>query len=178
MMRASSAQDGLRSAAPGLSAKHGAVALVTTVLGTLSIACGGAARPGSKQTPLAGTISPSPRSVRVEQESVVVEGRWTPIEAGPEAPPLPNAVRVVCSRAQRSCKEDLTRLAGDGGAEPVHETLEYRVDEWTKWGKPAGKVVASRREGGARVELRVSLSGLTAEKVVIDKGRATHWRIE
>ena len=91
---------------------------------------------------------------------------------------LPNAVRVVCARDQRSCKEDLTRLAGEPGAEPVHETLEYRIDEWTKWGKPAGKLVASRREGGAQVEIRVSLSGLAAEKVVIEKGRETRWRIE
>ena len=91
---------------------------------------------------------------------------------------LPNAVRVVCTRAERSCKEDLTRLAGERGGEPVHEMLEYRIDEWTKWGKPAGKLVASRREGGAQVEIRVSLSGLTAEKVVIEKGRETRWRIE
>jgi hypothetical protein len=119
-----------------------------------------------------------PRSVRVEADSVVIEGRWFPIEAGHESLAYPNAVRVVCTRAQRSCKEDLARLAGKGGAEPLHEVLEYRIEEWTKWGKPAGKLVASRRDGGAEIEIRVSLSGLAVEKVVIEKGRATRWRIE
>jgi hypothetical protein len=170
--------DRLTTAALGLCARRGGVALVTVVCGTFSIACDGSTKPGSKQTPLAGTISPSPRLVRVEQDTVVVEGRWFPIEAGSESPVLPNAVRVVCARAQRSCKEDLTRLAGESGVEPVHEALEYRIDEWTKWGKPAGKLVASRRDGTGQVEIRVSLRGLAAEKVVLEKGRETHWRIE
>lgn len=178
MIRASSTQDGVPTAAVGPSTGPGGVALVITVLGALLIVCDGTTKPGSKQPPLAGTISPVPRLFRVEQDSVVVEGRWFPIEAGPESPVLPNAVRVVCARDLRSCKEDLTRLVGQGGAEPVHETLEYRIDEWTKWGKPAGKLVASRRDGEAQVEIRVSLSGLAAEKVVLEKRRESHWRIE
>ena len=103
---------------------------------------------------------------------------WYPIEAGPESLVVPNAVRVVCGRAPRSCREELTHLASEAGAEPVHQALEYRIDEWTRWGTPAGKLVASRREGGAQVEIRVSLSGLTAEKAVIEKGRQLRWRIE
>jgi hypothetical protein len=154
------------------------VALVITAHAAVSIACGGAAKPGSKQAPPTGTISPLPRSVRVEQDSVVVEGHWYPIEAGPESLVVPNAVRVVCGRAPRSCREELTHLASEAGAEPVHQALEYRIDEWTRWGTPAGKLVASRREGGAQVEIRVSLSGLTAEKAVIEKGRQLRWRIE
>jgi len=144
----------------------------------LSMACGGAATSGCKGAAPAGGIAPLPRSVRVAQDTVVVEGGWFPIEARPELPVLPNAVRVVCGRAERSCREDLTRPADERGAAPVHETREYRVDEWAKWGRPAGKLVASRRDGGTQVEIRVSLSGLTAEKVVIGKGRETHWRIE
>jgi hypothetical protein len=112
----------------------------------------------------------------VEQDRVVVEGRWFPIEAGSLA--VPNAVRVVCVRANRSCKEDLTRLTEGPGGKPVHEQREYRVDEWTQWGKPAGKLVASRRDSANPVEIRVSLSGLTAEKAEISKERETRWRIE
>lgn len=114
----------------------------------------------------------------MEADSVVVEGRWFPIEPGPASPVVPNAVRVVCGRAGRSCKEDLTRLAGEPGAQPVREVLKYRIDDWTKWGKPAGALLASRRDGETRIEIRVSLSGLVAEKVVIEGERETHWRIE
>lgn len=114
----------------------------------------------------------------MEPDSVVVEGHWFPIEAGPESPVVLNAVRVVCGRAERSCKEDLTRLASATGAEAVHEVLKYRIDDWTKWGKPAGSLLASRRDGLTQIEIRVSLSGLTAEKVVIQGERETHWRIE
>lgn len=154
------------------------MARITTVIGALAIACGRATKPGPTPRNPAGEISPFPRSVQVAEDSVVVEGRWAPIEAGPKSPDLPNAVRVVCTRAQRSCKEDLTRLADERAGEPLHEALEYRVDEWTQWGKPAGRILASRRSAGTQVEIRVSLSGLTAEKVVIEKGRQFRWRIE
>lgn len=158
--------------------KPGLFALVAPVLAALSTACGEGTKPGPEQATPAEAISPVPRSVRVEQDSVVVEGRWVPIDARPTSLVLPNAVRVLCTRVQRACKEDLTRLADERGGALVNETLEYRVDEWTKWGKPAGKVVASRRAGGVQLEIRVSLSGLTAEKVKIEKGRQTRWRIE
>lgn len=148
------------------------------LVAALAIACGGATPSGSKQAKPSGGISPLPRLVRIEPDTVVVEGHWVPIAAGPESPVVQNAVRVVCGRAERSCKEDLTRLAGEPGAGPVHEALEYRVEEWTKWGTPAGRLVASRRQGGAQHEIRVSLSGLTAERVAVEKGRETRWRIE
>lgn len=109
---------------------------------------------------------------------MVVEGRWFPIEAGPKSPVVPNAARVVCTRAERSCKEELTRLAAGATGDGLHETLEYRVREWTKWGTPAGKLVASRREGATEIEIRVSLRGLAAEKVVMERGGETRWRLE
>lgn len=145
-------------------------------LAALSIACSRGPTSGKTAAPPAG-LSPPPRSVRVEQDAVAVEGQWIPIEPGPDSPLLPNAVRLRCLRAERSCKEELTRPAGQA-ASPVREAHEYRLDEWTKWGQAAGRLVASRREGGVQVEIRVSLNGLTAEKVVIDKGHEIRWRIE
>ncbi len=161
----------------GRSAAGGPAVLCATLLGTLSLACGRPTTPGSRSA-TGGAVSPLPRSVQVEQDSVVVEGRWFPVEVGPGSPVARNAVRVVCRRAERSCKEDLTHLVGEAGAGPVQQLIEYRVDDWTRWGQPVGRLIASRREGGARIEIRVSLSGLAAEKVVIEKGRETRWRIE
>ena len=109
---------------------------------------------------------------------MAIEGRWSLTAAQETSRVIPNAVRVVCVRQERSCKEELTRPAADPGADPVHEVLSYRVEEWTKEGKPAGKLIASRREGTTEVEIRVSLSGFAAEKVVIDKKNETHWRLE
>ena len=146
------------------------------LLGILAMGCQRSSQaPGTQPPEGRGATSPLPRSVRVEPDSVAVEGRWVPIEAGVAA--TPNAVRVVCSRAERACNEDLARQSSAGGAD-VRETWKYRVEEWTKWGTPAGKLTASRREGAVEIEIRVSLSGLAAEKVVIDKGRETRWRIE
>jgi hypothetical protein len=149
------------------------------LVASLATACGGAAAPGSESgASKAGTISPSPRSLLVQEDRVVIEGRWHPIEPGPKSPAILNAVRVVCVRAERSCTEDLTRSSTYPGAEPVQDVLQYRVDEWTKWGKPAGKIVSSRRADAIEVQIRVSLSGLAAEKVVIDKEGTTRWRLE
>jgi len=145
---------------------------------SLAVACGGAPAPGSKPAPEEGRISPPPRSVVVQEDRVVIAGRWYPIEAEPKSPAIPNAVRVICVRVERACKEDLTRPSTYPGAEPVHDLLHYRVEEWTAVGQAAGKLVASRREGATEVEIRVSLSGLAAEKVVIDKGEETRWRLE
>jgi hypothetical protein len=59
----------------------------------------------------------------------------------------------------------------------VSETLDYRVREWTK-----AKLVAVRRSGLTEVELRISLTGSAAQKVVIDnkggRGIETYWRLE
>lgn len=163
---------GLRPRAGRQSATRCAV--LTTVL---SIACAGGTTPGKTATP-AGGVSPLPRSVQVDQDTVVVEGRWVPIETGRESPVLPLGVRLRCTRAVRSCQEDLTLPSRERAEVPVQEVFQYRIAEWTKWGTAAGKLVATRREGATQVEIRVSLSGLTAERVVIEKGLETRWRIE
>jgi hypothetical protein len=76
----------------------------------------------------------------VDDATVVIEGRWHPVEVAADAPIAPNSVRAVCVRADRRCREDLT--TSPEGAAPVAESFEYRIKEWTK-----GKVVATRREG-------------------------------
>jgi hypothetical protein len=177
MMRTASTPNGLRTSALGLRPGQGRAGPVTALVTALLTACGGAPTPASKP-PSAGAISPPPRSVRVERDEVVVEGGWFPVQTGARSSAPPNAVRVVCRRAARSCKEDLTRPSSYPGADPIQDVSQYRVDEWTTWGKPAGKLVASRREGATEVQIRVSLSGLAAEKVVIDKGVETRWRLE
>jgi len=152
---------------------------VLAVVGALSLACRGGSPAGGKAPgSSAGAFSPPPQSVHVEPDEVVAEGRWFPIEAGPEAAALANAVRLVCRRAERSCKEQLTRPSNYPGADPVQDVFRYRVEEWTKWGKPAGRLVASRREGTAEVAIRVSLNGLAAEKAILDKGTEIRWRLE
>jgi hypothetical protein len=143
----------------------------------LTVACRATA-PGSKADGDDGAISSPPRSVVIKDDRVVIEGRWYPIEVPPTSPVITNAVRVVCVRGERSCQEDLTRLSTYPGGEPVHDLLKYRIEEWTPADKPAGKLVASRREGATRVEIRVSLSGLAAEKVVMQNEGETHWRLE
>jgi len=60
----------------------------------------------------------------------------------------------------------------------VEDDFAYRVTEWTKWGQPAGRLVATRRDGTATVEIRLSLSGLAAEKSLVDKGAEVRWRLE
>lgn len=156
-----------------------ALARGLALVGALSIACRGAATPGGQASPTSA-VAPSPpaRSVQVEADEVVIEGRWTPIEGETASATKPNAVRVVCRRAERSCKEDLTRPSNYPGGDPVQDVWQYRVDEWTAWGKPVGRMVAVRREGARQIEIRVSLSGLAAEKVVIDKGVVTRSRLD
>ena len=144
----------------------------------LAVACGGAPAPGSKAAPEAGTTAAPPRVLQVQDDSLALEGHWSPLEVGTRSPVVQNAMRVVYTRAERSCNENLTTFSPDAGAESVHHALEYRVTERTKPGKPAGKVIASRREGTTEIEIRVSLSGLAAEKVVVAKGIETRWRLE
>jgi hypothetical protein len=151
-----------------------------------------AATPATPTTPApqgpvtAPLALPPARSFKVQEDSVAFEGHWVPIGAAPTAsvtpgrPPAPlgaGAVHVLCSRAEHWCREDLTQAAA-AGAEPAHQTLEYRVEEWTKWGTPASKLLAVRHEGEMAFELRVSLSGLAAEKVVFDKGVETRSRLD
>jgi hypothetical protein len=177
MMRSGCAGSALRRPTGGRCAQHASAACAALVT-FLVAACGGAQAPRAKRSPEAVKVSPPPRSVLVQADSVVIEGRWYPVAAGPNARASPNAVRVLCARAERTCREDLTRLSAHPDAEPFREVLQYRVREWTKEGTPAGKLVASRREGATEIEIRVSLSGLAAEKVVIDKGGETRWRLE
>lgn len=138
-------------------------------------ACRGGSRPGDK--PSAPEGAAPPQSVRVEADEVWLEGRWLPVDAG-EAAALANPVRIVCKRPSGAFRETLTRPSKYPGGEPVQDDFAYRIAEWTKSGQPAGRLVASRREGTARVEIRVSLSGLVAEKSWLDKGAEVRWRLE
>lgn len=154
-------------------------ALVPALAAALTIVCRRAAPlPAPEPAKPSLGVPQLSRSVLVEPDRVVVEGTWFPIEAGPESPAIPNAVRFVCERALNSCREELTRLAGEGGTEPVHEVFEYQLAQWSPWHERAGKLVARRQDGGTRTWIRVPLRGRTALKVVIQEGRTTRWRIE
>jgi len=139
-------------------------------------ACRGGAKPGDEASSAAA--APPPQSMRVEQDAVAFEGRWLPVEAGDEAATLASVVRFACKRAAGTCRETLTRASRYPGGQPVQDDFTYRVLEWTRWGQPAGRLVASRREGTATVAIFVSLSGLAAEKSFADKGTEVRWRLE
>jgi hypothetical protein len=145
-------------------------------LAALALACRGGSKPGEQSS--AAAPLPPPQAMRVQPDEVACEGRWFPLEAGPEAPALANPVRLVCKRAAGSCLEKLTRPSKYPGGEPVQDDFMYRIAEWTKWGQPAGRLVAARREGTATVEIRLSLSGLAGEKSFLDKGAEVRWRLE
>ena len=140
---------------------------VTSGLLAVAIGCGG--------SPPDASVSAPPRAMRVEENDVVIEGRWSPVEEAVASAVAPNSVRVVCARALQRCREELT--TSPSGQKTVTETLDYRVREWTK-----AKLIAGRRSGAAEMELRISLTGSAAQRVVIDNkgGRATetHWRLE
>jgi hypothetical protein len=89
----------------------------------------------------------------------VIEGRWHAVESPGQSPVVPNAVKVVCVRAERQCQEDLT--TAPPGRPAVSEVLDYRVRDWTN-----SKLVAVRRTGATEARLEVSLTGLAAEKFV------------
>jgi hypothetical protein len=141
---------------------------VTSVLLAVAIGCGGS-------TPPDASVSAPPRAMRIDENEIVIEGRWSPVEEAVASAVAPNSVRVVCTRSLQRCREELT--TSPSGQKTVTETLDYRVREWTK-----AKLVAGRRSGVAEMELRISLTGSAAQKVVIDnkEGRATatHWRLE
>jgi len=138
--------------------------------------CGGSKPDGQRAVPEADGLVSLPRAIRVEEGTVTVEGRWAPIE--PEgAPPLLNTVRVVCRRADRACREDLTTAAAAGGSPPTREQADYEVREWT----PAKLVAMRRTAAGDEVELYVSLLGQAATKSLAKKGRrgaGVRWRLE
>jgi hypothetical protein len=139
-----------------------------SVLLAVAIGCGGS-------TPPDASVSAPPRAIRVEENDIVIEGRWSPVEEAVASAVAPNSVRVTCARSQQRCREELT--TSPSGQKTVSETLDYRVREWTK-----AKLVAVRRSGPTQVELRISLTGSAAQKVVIDnkggRGIETYWRLE
>jgi hypothetical protein len=141
-----------------------------------AVACGGPARPAATPSASGGPrVTPAPRTIQVEGHRVVVEGRWHPIEPSPSSPAVPNAVRIVCLRAERSCREELTYAPT--GRTPLTEALDYRVREWTN-----ERLLAVRRGGGREFHLRVSLIGAAAVKVAV-KGASdgvgdVAWRLE
>jgi hypothetical protein len=142
----------------------------------MSLAFGCRRAPGAEPR-VGGEPSAAPppsRSLSVQDDSVVIEGHWQPIEPGADLSAVPDSVRIVCVRTERTCTEDLTRTGGEAS----HEVMRYRVDEWTKAGTPAGRLIASRRDGAREIQIRVSLSGHAAEKAVIAKSAETRWRLE
>jgi hypothetical protein len=118
------------------------------------------------------------RSIRVSQERIVLQGRWYPIEPKRRGPVQANAVRVVCERAEGTCREELKRVAKETTGEVVEETALYTVDIWTTMRRRAGKLVASRQDGDALVQIRVSLRGNAAVKAVVANGHESRWRLD
>ena len=84
--------------------------------------------------------------MRVEENDVVIEGRWSPVEEAVASAVAPNSVRVVCARALQRCREELT--TSPSGQKTVTETLDYRVREWTK-----AKLTRGRLGRDARVRI-------------------------
>jgi hypothetical protein len=129
----------------------------------------------TKPGALEGQTSPLRRAIQVDDATVVIEGRWHPVEATAHSPIALNSVRAVCVRADRRCREDVTTTPE--GAAPVTESFEYRVKEWT-----SAKLVATRRKDADEVIVTVSLTGLAAEKVVVkakgDRDAGIRWRLE
>jgi hypothetical protein len=123
------------------------------------MASAGADGCASKRGPVEGALSPPARAIRVDADKVVIEGRWQPVASASDSPAPENAVRAVCTRVEKRCREELTTVAGGGS--PATEIFEYRIREWTK-----AKLVATRRSGAYEQTLRVSLTGLAAEKIV------------
>jgi hypothetical protein len=148
---------------------------LAALVGLLALSCRGP-RTGGAGLAASAERSPRPRSILVQDDKVVIEGRWSPHDAARGAAAAD--VRVVCVRSERTCREDLAALAAAPGSDDGQSVVHYRVDEWTRPDKAAGKLVASRREGAVVFEIRVSLRGLAAEKVAIDKGAETRWRLE
>lgn len=146
-----------------------------SVLGTLILALACCSRSG-KQSPASGApgdqATPPARAIRVEPDSVVLEGHWQPVGGSAVSSVR---VSVTCARSQRRCREELTSV-GEGTA-AAKETLQYAIREWTP-----RKLVAARQASGRDVELRVAFTAVQAEKAVIEKrsGKTveTRWRLE
>jgi hypothetical protein len=149
---------------------RGLLALVA--LGAMPAACSRSCPAPEAGTPGAEVTAP-PRAIRVAEDSVIIEGHWHPIEE--TGKPFANAVTATCVRSERRCREELT-MATDGRP-PQRQSFDYKIKEWTR-----AKLLATRQEGSDETQLRVSLTGLAAERVMVarSKGREaeSRWRLE
>ena len=149
--------------------------LLFAVLSLSVAACQGPRGASNPEAAVQASASPPARAIRVDPDVVVIEGRWYPIDAAGVSADVSFVVRATCVRTERRCREELTTVGA--GHAPTTETIEYRVREWT-----TRKLVAARPEGSEEVQLRVSLTGLAAEKVTASpKDRhkpETRWRLE
>ena len=143
------------------------------LLCAVATCCGRSGKSASTPESPGAQLAPPPRAIRIEADSIVLEGRWHPTGEGADT--LPNSVKVTCARGERRCREELT-TAREGQA-AMTESFQYGVTEWTK-----AKLVAVRRASGSEVELRVAFTAAAAEKVTIAKksGKTleTRWRLE
>jgi hypothetical protein len=143
------------------------------------MACRERVQPLSSDGPSRTAASGPARVIRVEDDAVVIEGRWLPMDTDHASPSPVQAVRATCLKGPRTCQEELTVLQPEGGAPeaPQRRTLDYQIKQWTKW-----KIVAVHQGSGGSSELRISTIGLAAEKVSIDRGSRggseAHWRLE
>jgi len=140
--------------------------------------CSKAVRPDAEATSAQAGEAVAATPVRVAQDEVILLGRWIPVGDRSGAQGVQDTVRVECRRARSLCDEELTHAATAHGAKPTQEKLTYRVQKWTKWGVPAGSLLACRHEGRVEVVIRVSLNGLAAEKAYIDHGAEARSRLE
>lgn len=120
-------------------------------------------------------MTPLARTVQISDDSVTLEGSWSPVAEAGSASRAPSIVKATCLRATGRCREELT-TARDGSS-PITATFDYRVEEWTR-----GKLVAVRKDGPGEVQIRVALTGLVASKTLTTgKGKSAievRWRLE
>ena len=144
----------------------------------LLMACRERVQPLSSDGPSRTSASLPARVIRVEDDTVVIEGRWLPMDGDHASPAPVQAVRATCLKGPHTCQEELTVLQPEGSAReaPQPRTLDYQIKQWTKW-----KIIAVHQGAGGSSELRISTVGLAAEKVSIDRaprGSEVHWRLE
>lgn len=139
----------------------------------VGLACRRTAPAGGEAAPSSGGVSPPARDIRVSAEAVSFEGRWSAATGATPTAASSIGVKVTCTRASRSCVEELATGGREG---PSRQTFTYRISEWTK-----ATLVATRSDGLRDVRIRVSLTGLAATKTAIPgghKAEETRWRLE
>ena len=109
-----------------------------------AVACKAPGGSSGPEAAVPSAASPPARVIRVDQSSVVIEGRWQPVDASGASDDVTYVVRATCVRSERRCREELTTV--QAGHSPATETREYKVREWTDW-----KLVAARAEGPEEV---------------------------